>query len=524
MGDGKALPLVGGILFFFALPLIIVAVLLMGTMIAQGEENPCAAPPATGKAFGWPTDEHEADPGYSDDHKGLDFDVDEDTPVRAAADGEVVSIDGDWIKIRHQEGVETWYKFFKSKSVTVGKKVKRGDEIGRSGSGDEDDPGADGEHLHFEMQAKDEDGDLKAVDPTDSVGDAAAPPSECDCGGGPLVGSDNQEKAFNYLASNGYTKEQAAGAVGNMIHESSVEPARQQNTDPGTVTSTAAARGSGLGWGIVQWTPPSKMIDPSRQAGVKDETIQTLEHQLEFLKKQLDGTGPTSEKAAGDAIKRARTVEEAAFEFADKFERFGGHEDPNNPEFDERRATAREVFKKYGGGGTGGKPGEPVADTGCGAGNGDVVKTAHLLAWDWRGAGPNKEDAKPSYQAAMPKYNGADHTFPYSDCGVYVATVMVMSGVDKDYHRRLTGEQRQYVKNSPKYQTWDNLTDEGQLRPGDIFVNNGHTFLYVGPFKDSKSGQKWNSLSASLYGRVPQPAMVTFQDGNGVYTVARIKK
>ena len=40
---------------------------------------------------------------------------------------------------------------------------------------------------------------------------------------GNLTGSNNQQKAFNFFVQNGYTKEQAAGIVGNMIAESGVE-------------------------------------------------------------------------------------------------------------------------------------------------------------------------------------------------------------------------------------------------------------------------------------------------------------
>lgn len=531
MGEGKALPIIGGVAFFLMLPLIIVIAMLFTAMGSLGNAAECNSGATEGAAFGWPTDKHEAAQGWDDDgpekHTGVDYDVAKGSKVMAAEEGTVVSTDGDWIKIRHQDAaVETWYEFFESKSVSVGDKVTRGQVIGKSGSGSEGAPGKNGEHLHFELRVRTGEngtGALQPQDPTDSVGaDATTGTSTCSCGGGPLVGGNNQEKAFNFFASNGYSKEQAAGIVGNMIHESSVEPARLQNTPPGQITHASAAAGSSLGWGIVQWTPAGKMINPSMQATSSDEAkVESLEWQLEFLRKQLEGEGPLAEGPAGQQVKAAKSVEDAAVAFGRYFERFAGSNDLSNPRYTERKNTAREVFETFGGGDT---PG----GGGCGAGNGDIVQTAMGLAWKDRGHGQEKADATPEYQAAMPKYNGATTVYPFSDCGVFVATVMVMSGVDKDYARRGTTVQRAYMKGSPKYETFDNLNSIDQLKPGDIFVNGGHTFIYTGSYKGS-DGKTWNAVSASLgsprnNGRVPQPAMVMFSDSNGHYTVARIKK
>ncbi|TWD80366.1 peptidase M23-like protein [Kribbella amoyensis] len=524
--QGKSVTLLGGLGLGFLLPFIVVVVMLFATMGSAGAEEACDTSETTGKAFGWPTDEHEPALGYlplgTARHTGLDYRVSKGSTVRAAEEGEVVSTDGDWIKIRHGEGLETWYQFFESKSVRVGDKVGRGTEIGKSGSGTEDGPGLDGEHLHFEMRVrKDDDGDLEPEDPTDQIGEEASESASAGCScEGALVGSNNQQKAFNYFASNGYSKEQAAGIVGNMIHESSVEPARLQNTAPGTVTKAKAAIDSPLGWGIVQWTPAGKMIRPSLAATNDDEKkVESLEWQLEFLKKQLAGEGPLPEADAGTKLRATKTVEDAAVAFGRWFERFAGSEDLSNPRYIQRKTAARALLEIFGGGEGGAGGG------GCGAGNGDIVQTALGLAWDTPGHGKNRSDARPSYQEAMPKYNGATDIDPYSDCGVFVATVMVMSGVDKDYQRRSTGEQLKYVRASSKYETFDNITDVDQLRPGDILVKGseggevGHTYLYTGNYKGG-DGKTYNAASASLHGHVPEATNVYF-DG---FTVARIKQ
>jgi hypothetical protein len=79
----------------------------------------------------------------------------------------------------------------------------------------------------------------------------------------------------------------------------------------------------------------------------------------------------------------------------------------------------------------------------------------------------------------VPKYNRATDYTPYTDCGVFVATVMVMSGVD--------------------------------------------TFIYTGDYTGG-DGKTYNAVSASLGDHPPQASRVYFSDWRGHYTVARIKK
>jgi hypothetical protein len=527
VGDSKALPIVGGVMLVLVLPLIIVVALIVGGLAGlQTAAADCVPTQSEGKAFAWPTDRHEIDQDWSEaagrgqsPHRGIDFDVDEGSKVYAAEDGKVVSTSDNQIRIRHADGVETRYKYLKDITVRVDQDVKRGEQIGTSGSGSEASPGLSGDHLHFELWVKKDGGDLEAVDPDpedNTFGDdAETEDSGCSCGTDDLSGSNNQQKAFNYLVQNGYSKEQAAGIVGNMINESNVEPQLLNGNTPGTVTTPSQALGYNKAWGLVQWYPGSKMIQPSRAAGVDDAVIGSLAYQLEFLHKQLLGKGPLPEKAAGDAVRAAKTVEDAAFQFGFKFERFTL--DPKDPEFNERRADARSVFDRFagtapaeGGGGSGG----------CGAGNGDIVKTALALAWDTPGHG---HDPKPGYREAQQKYNGSTGQDELTDCGVFVATVMVMSGVDKDYPRRTTTAQMDYLRSSGKYEIYDNLNNEGQLRRGDIFIIDGHTYLYTGNYEGG-DGKTYNAASASLGGHVPEASHVYFSDSRGHYTVARIKK
>ncbi len=164
-----------------------------------------------------------------------------------------------------------------------------------------------------------------------------------------FVGSDHAKNTFAYFASNGFTKEQAAGIIGNMTVESGVEPERMQGVLDRRVSAEEFMKtGSSGGWGIVQWTPGSKMINPVKESG-RDPN--KLEVQLEFLKNQLEGKGPLPEKQAGDQLKNTKTVEDAVLAFQGSADgRYVGYERPADKtgSVPERTAAAKAVLKKYG--------------------------------------------------------------------------------------------------------------------------------------------------------------------------------
>jgi murein DD-endopeptidase MepM/ murein hydrolase activator NlpD len=522
VGDSKALPILGGVLLVLFLPLLIVLALIVGGLAGmEASASDCGTTETEGKAFAWPTDRHEIDQGWQDpdsegnSHSGLDFDVDKGSKVYAAEAGEVTSIASNEVRIKHDRGVETRYQYFQDIKVKVGDKVTRGQEIGTSGSGDEATPGLTGEHLHFELWVDEKnDGNLKNTKPEDdSFGDDSSTSDEggAGCCAGDLTGNNNAQKAFNYFASSGYSKEQAAGIVGNMIHESSVEPGRLQGTPPGKVTNPSDAVESSLGWGIVQWTPAGKMIKPSRQAGIDDATIVSLQFQLDFLRKQLNGETAIPEKNAGDMVKAAKTVEDAAVAFGRYYERFAGSEDLSNSRYTERKTAAKEVLSTFGDGAPSGG--------GCGAGSGNIAAVAKTLAWPTSGHdGTDKSLATKAYQEALPKYNSENGDRVWTDCGRFVATVMRMSGADPDYPMVYTPTQENYLRTSGKYDVFDNITIS-QLQPGDILIGPGHTYLFVGPW-----GNGFNSAAGSLGDHVPEAGNAYDVGVPGGFAAARLKK
>ncbi|WP_328989979.1 phage tail tip lysozyme [Kribbella sp. NBC_01245] len=521
MGDNKFLMIMIGIITMVLLPFIIVIALILGAIGGLDDEGEgCVAGPPAKSTFGFPTapDKRGVKAGFKEgEHEAIDYDVPDGTEVLAASDGKVTKAGTGEIRIKHAEGIESRYKWLKESKVNEGDKVTKGQVIALSGSHDESDPGAKGQHLHFELWLSGDSEDVAgAIDPDSLMSEGSEGGSGCGCGGSgseELVGSDNVQKAFNYFVGKGYTAEQSAGIVGNMMWESGVEPMRLQNTPPSAKTPASQAAGSSLGWGIVQWTPAGKYINAARRDGADDKKIESLEHQLWFLNEQLEGRTSSPEAEAGRAQKAAKTVEDATRAFGGKYERFGGHENPNESSWAKRIAFAKDVLGTNGGAG------------GCGgAGNGDIVATALTLAWKKNVPNSvNKSAATPAYQDAMPKYNGSTGTDEWSDCGVFVATVVVMSGVDPDYPRRGTGTQLPYLQNSPKWETIP-FNDTSQLKPGDILIMSrsggiGHTYIYTGKI-DWEDGGNYNGVSASLHDRIPEPTTAQVEPN---YYIARAK-
>ena len=87
-------------------------------------------------------------------HKGIDIDLEIGDPVYAAFDG-VVRIQrynrggfGNYVMIRHYNGVETLYAHLSKALVKVNQSVRAGDIIGYGGSTGR----STGSHLHFEVR------------------------------------------------------------------------------------------------------------------------------------------------------------------------------------------------------------------------------------------------------------------------------------------------------------------------------------------------------------------------------------
>ncbi len=140
---------------------------------------------------------------------------------------------------------------------------------------------------------------------------------------------------------------------------------------------------------------------------------------------------------------------------------------------------------------------------------GNIVETAKSFAWDqpvargvWR-----ESEAKPTYPPAQKQYNKSTGTCEFSDCGVFVSTVMRASGVDTSFPARGTGIMMDYMRNSGKYLV-DETPSLSEMQPGDILVvrygggGGGHIQIYTGQIGES-GGRKLVAIDAALCSRVP---------------------
>lgn len=90
---------------------------------------------------------------WARNHTGTDFAAPIGTPIRSVMKGEVVSaaFDGPYgrqVRVRHEDGTETWYNHMSKFSVSVGETVYAGDQVGAVGvTGN-----TTGPHLHFEVR------------------------------------------------------------------------------------------------------------------------------------------------------------------------------------------------------------------------------------------------------------------------------------------------------------------------------------------------------------------------------------
>lgn len=181
---------------------------------------------------------------------------------------------------------------------------------------------------------------------------------------------------------------------------------------------------------------------------------------------------------------------------------------------------------------TTGSSGGGSVDESCsqvsGKGNGtvqDIVNYAIKYAWK---DGRRTLEMNPEYKAAINRVAGKEHiggiAYPGIDCGGFVTRVMRDSGADPKYNTGPEGpttRQQAYMDEHPElYERLGQLTNASKLQPGDIAVNSGHTYLYVG----KNNGVQGDSVGASLDSYAPRGHGVYFDHPSGLFTWYRLKK
>lgn len=134
-------------------------------------------------------------------------------------------------------------------------------------------------------------------------------------------GTPNRSHAMDFFLNKGWSKEQAAGIVANLEHESRL--------------NTQASGDKGKAYGIAQWHKDRQ--DAFRRWSGKDIRLSTLDEQLAFVDYELR-TG--AEKAAGNSLRRTTTASEAGSVVSRQYER------PRDTEGEARRrgSTANTIL------------------------------------------------------------------------------------------------------------------------------------------------------------------------------------
>lgn len=177
--------------------------------------------------------------GASKNHKGLDIAPivdayktgggDRDLPIIATRDGVVVlaseKIDGygKYIKIQHDNGMYSGYGHIKTILVTEGQAVKQGDVIAYMGN----EGRSTGKHLHFEIFTD----SSTRVNPLDYVSQLVPRPVAST--GKFTAGSENKQSICLTLKNAGYSDVGIAALLGNILAESSYNPAADNGTHGG---------------------------------------------------------------------------------------------------------------------------------------------------------------------------------------------------------------------------------------------------------------------------------------------------
>lgn len=153
-------------------------------------------------------------------------------------------------------------------------------------------------------------GKITGIDRTETKDDKEDKAGASPSGGTGAGSSENAQKAMDYFMKQGWTKEQAAGIVGNLQQESG------KDLDPNAENSIGM-------YGIAQW-------DKTRRRQfekVMGRTIygSSLEEQLAFIQHELTEGKDAHAKKGGRELRSAKTATEAAMIFENRYERSGGH-------------------------------------------------------------------------------------------------------------------------------------------------------------------------------------------------------
>ncbi len=308
-----------------------------------------------------------------------------------------------------------------------------------------------------------------------------------------LSGSNTTEKMWNYFIDHGFTDAQAAGIIGNAYAESSIQPNRASNSTY---------------WGMFQWKGDrkAKLFSMLEEAGLMQYTTEKYwaigtdklipeDDFNKLLQITLDFTLSEDSRHWKEEIKQQNTPEAAAEVFLTLFERAVNGKDEilyYQPFLGlkyqgavKRRNYARKVYDEYSGKGL-----STTSSTGCDS-YGTFTSLVKSYAWPEYHKAPFT-DRMPGYAEAVSRsiaekryVGGSINGVPGIDCGGFVTILVQNSGLEPNYNDTKGGTDNQEVW--VKKHNWIMLNsdyntpvDTSLLRPGDVALSLGHTFIYVG--------------------------------------------
>lgn len=145
-----------------------------------------------------------------------------------------------------------------------------------------------------------------------------------DTSGNVNISGENGKDIWNLLKAKGYTNTAIAGLMGNLDHESGLYPDRVQGDIPRSnksieyaqkVDSNAISKDQfvkkgpgGGGFGLAQWTYPSRKQGLWEYTKAKGKSISDLSGQVDYLHHELTGYGLVDKINAANSIKDASNI------------------------------------------------------------------------------------------------------------------------------------------------------------------------------------------------------------------------
>ena len=313
-----------------------------------------------------------------------------------------------------------------------------------------------------------------------------------------LNGVDNIDKIFKFLIapSQGLTVAQAAGVIGNLMAESgdAINPAIIQG---GGNAPPDYKPVNGVGFGIAQWTFTGRQ-GPLVEYMRPYNDITNLDGQIGFMWSELTGTH-------SDALRRLKettTYQDATYVFHKFYE---GSADSPARVAEVRGGKAKQVYDRYADApsvntvndsnvssdgdqfATRDKGTSTTGNQSCTSptGGGDLLGLVRQYAWpEYRGNTIVPTDAyRDAVNTAMSQNRYVGGTlYKGIDCGGFVTTLIYDSGFDKDYNSGAKGgntiSQEAWLRKNWKQISSEDATDR---QPGDVAINETHTYIFVGP-------------------------------------------